>query len=244
MVATCMQRPLGALHNKHASTPQMGGLRQKACHGLQNMPAGWRPVLGKAAEDSQPRARGKRRKGKAPEHEQNSQCWQEKWRRSDMARTGGCRDGVLPQRVLQAGRQLQRRLPAELHDDAVRALRVQHVEHVLDRQRLEVQARRGVVVRGHRFRVAVHHYRLVPRAPARARRTPLPHGKPFMHRESQRHSASTAHCVDPFQTSPQQLLHLRQDQLTAGLLQRHWQNHTPLFVHRAAEQPGRCQPHE
>ena len=56
--------------------------------------------------------------------------------------------------------QLQRGLPAERHDDAVRTLRGQHVEHVFLGQRLEVQAVGRVVVGRHRLRVAVDHHRL------------------------------------------------------------------------------------
>ena len=64
--------------------------------------------------------------------------------------------------------ELQRRLPAE-RDDHLRRhatggdrLRLDHVEHVLARQRLEVQAVAGVVVGAHRLRVAVDHHRLEP----------------------------------------------------------------------------------
>ena len=57
--------------------------------------------------------------------------------------------------------ELQGRLPAELHDDAVqRALRLlgcDDLQHVLGRQRLEVEPVRGVVVGRHRLRVAVDH---------------------------------------------------------------------------------------
>ena len=67
--------------------------------------------------------------------------------------------------VLEPLRQAERRLAAELADDAGdRAgleLGVVDLEHVLERQRLEVQPRRGVVVGRHRLGVAVDHDRLV-----------------------------------------------------------------------------------
>ena len=62
----------------------------------------------------------------------------------------------------QRYRQLQRRLPAELHDHPLRVLRLDHVEHVLQGERLEVEAIAGVVIGGYRFRVAVHHHRGQP----------------------------------------------------------------------------------
>ena len=56
------------------------------------------------------------------------------------------------------------RLPAELNDDpgdlAGLLLGVDDLEHVLERQRLEVQPVAGVVVGRHRLRVAVDHHRL------------------------------------------------------------------------------------
>ena len=65
---------------------------------------------------------------------------------------------------LQRQRQLQRRLAAELHDArhvaAGAALALDHRHHVLERQRLEVEAVGGVVVGRHRLGIAVHHHRL------------------------------------------------------------------------------------
>jgi hypothetical protein len=65
-----------------------------------------------------------------------------------------------------AAGQLQRRLAAELdhHPDqfAARALDVADLEHVLDRQGLEIQPVGGVVVGGDRLRIAVDHDRLHP----------------------------------------------------------------------------------
>ena len=67
--------------------------------------------------------------------------------------------------LLQRQRQLQRRLPAELHDARRRRRRPSCSrsmigDHVLERQRLEVQPVDGVVVGRHRLRVAVDHHRL------------------------------------------------------------------------------------
>ena len=60
---------------------------------------------------------------------------------------------------------LQRRLAAELHDDAVQravgALGVDDLEHVLVGERLEIKPVRGVVIRRHRLRIAIDHDGLV-----------------------------------------------------------------------------------
>src|SRR3546814_17011795 len=62
-------------------------------------------------------------------------------------------------RLRQRGGQLQRRLPAELDDDAdqlaPRLLDMQYLEHILDRQRLEIEPVRRVVVGRDRLRLAV-----------------------------------------------------------------------------------------
>ena len=67
--------------------------------------------------------------------------------------------------VLQPLRQTQRRLPAEGADDAGhragRALGLDHLEDVLEGQRLEVEPVGGVVVGGDGLGVAVDHHRLV-----------------------------------------------------------------------------------
>ena len=62
--------------------------------------------------------------------------------------------------ALQVERQIQRRLPAKLHDDALRLLALDHRQNVFERQRLEVQPVGGVVIGRDRLRVAVHHDRL------------------------------------------------------------------------------------
>ena len=63
--------------------------------------------------------------------------------------------------ALQVQRQLQRRLATVLHDHAERLFFVNDLEHVFQRQRLEVQAVGGIVVGGHGFGVAVDHDGLV-----------------------------------------------------------------------------------
>jgi hypothetical protein len=67
-------------------------------------------------------------------------------------------------------RQLQRRLAAVLHDHALGLFLVDDLQHVFQRQRLEVQAVGGVVVGGHGLRVAVDHDGLVPVLAHRQRR--------------------------------------------------------------------------
>jgi hypothetical protein len=47
---------------------------------------------------------------------------------------------------VERARQLERRLAAELDDHPDRLLDVDHVEHVLDRERLEIEPGRDVVV--------------------------------------------------------------------------------------------------
>ncbi len=71
---------------------------------------------------------------------------------------------------LQVQRQLQRSLAAVLHDHADRLFLVDDLEHVLERQRLEVQAVGGVVVGRHGLRVAVDHDGLVAILAQRERR--------------------------------------------------------------------------
>ena len=69
-------------------------------------------------------------------------------------------------RRLERARQLERRLPAELHDHAFRLLALHDLEHVLERQRLEVQLVRRVEVGRDGLRIRVDHDRLVTRARA------------------------------------------------------------------------------
>ena len=82
-------------------------------------------------------------------------------------------DDVDPGR-LQLQRQLERRLPAELHDARDRAagrlLAGDDCVDILARQRLEVQPVDRVVVGGDRLGVAVDHDRLIPLLPQRERR--------------------------------------------------------------------------
>ena len=74
----------------------------------------------------------------------------------------GRRAENLHARGLERPRELERRLPAELHDHALRLLALHDLEHVLERQRLEVQLVRGVEVGGDRLGVRVDHDRLEP----------------------------------------------------------------------------------
>ncbi len=69
--------------------------------------------------------------------------------------------------LFQRRGELERRLAAELHDDALeRALRLlggDDLQHILGGQRLEVEPVGGVVVGRHRLRIAVDHDRLEAR---------------------------------------------------------------------------------
>src|SRR5947207_2975490 len=69
-------------------------------------------------------------------------------------------DDAVPGR-LEATRQLQRGLTAELDRDAVRPLPLAHREHFLQPERLEVEPVGRVVVGGDGLGVAVDHHRLV-----------------------------------------------------------------------------------
>ena len=62
----------------------------------------------------------------------------------------------------QGQRQLERGLAAELNNHPIGALGFDHVEHVFEGERFEVEAIAGVVIGGHRLRVAVHHHRGQP----------------------------------------------------------------------------------
>ena len=62
--------------------------------------------------------------------------------------------------TLERQGKVQRRLPAELNDDAVRLLGIADVQDFFQRERLEVEAVTGVVIGRDRFGVAVHHDRL------------------------------------------------------------------------------------
>ena len=73
-------------------------------------------------------------------------------------------------RLLDVAREPERRLAAELGDDADRLLAVADGEHLLRRERLEVEPVGGVVVGGDGLRVAVDHDRLVAERAERLRR--------------------------------------------------------------------------
>ena len=62
---------------------------------------------------------------------------------------------------LQRQRQIQRSLPAELHDHAVGLLDVVDVQDFFERERLEVEAVAGVVIGRDGLRIAVDHDRLI-----------------------------------------------------------------------------------
>ena len=72
--------------------------------------------------------------------------------------------------LLDVPREPERRLAAELGDDAHGLLAVADGEHLLGRERLEVEAVGGVVVGGDGLRVAVDHDRLVAERAERLRR--------------------------------------------------------------------------
>ena len=70
----------------------------------------------------------------------------------------------------QIARQLQRCLAAVLHDDAFGLFLVDDLHDVFERQRLEIQPIRRVVIRRHGLRIAVDHDGLVARLLERQRR--------------------------------------------------------------------------
>ena len=72
--------------------------------------------------------------------------------------------------VLERVRELERRLPAEGHDDTLGLLGLDDVHDVLEGQRLEVEPIARVVVGRDRLRVAVDHDRLVAQIVQRVRR--------------------------------------------------------------------------
>ena len=82
----------------------------------------------------------------------------------------GARAEDLHAGLVQRHRQPQRRLAAELHDDALRLLLLDDVHHVLEGERLEVQAVGRVVVGRDRLGVAVDHDGLEPLLLERERR--------------------------------------------------------------------------
>ena len=61
--------------------------------------------------------------------------------------------------TLQGQRQVQRRLSAELHNHAIGLFGVANVQHVFERERLEVEAVAGIVIGGNRLGIAVDHDR-------------------------------------------------------------------------------------
>src|SRR6266540_6875162 len=57
--------------------------------------------------------------------------------------------------LMQRFREIDRGLPAKLDDHPVGLLPVEDVEHVLERERLEIEAVRGIEVRADGFRVVI-----------------------------------------------------------------------------------------
>ena len=78
----------------------------------------------------------------------------------DVDRVEGRAEHLVPL-LLERARELERRLAAELDDDALGLLPLADREHLLDPERLEVEAIRRVVVGRHRLGVAVDHHRVV-----------------------------------------------------------------------------------
>ena len=71
---------------------------------------------------------------------------------------------------LQIEREIQRRLPAELRNDAPAFFTLINVQHILERERFKKQFVARVVIRGNRFRIRIHHQRLEPILLQRERR--------------------------------------------------------------------------
>ena len=84
-----------------------------------------------------------------------------RWRSSARSMASALVPSSFTPAFMQRHRQAQRRLPAELDDHALGLLGVDDLQHVLARERLEVQPVGGVVVGRHRLRVAVDHDGLV-----------------------------------------------------------------------------------
>ena len=63
--------------------------------------------------------------------------------------------------VLQTEGEIERCLAAELHDRAPACFPFVNVQHVFERERFEIEAITGVVIRGYGFRIAVDHDRLI-----------------------------------------------------------------------------------
>ena len=64
---------------------------------------------------------------------------------------------------MQPHRQIQRRLAAKLNDNAGWLLDIDDVHYVFERERLEIQTIRGIVIRRDSFRITVDHDRFKAR---------------------------------------------------------------------------------
>jgi hypothetical protein len=82
------------------------------------------------------------------------------WSISTAVPPGGC--GIRDQFGGDLPSQFERRLPAEGDDHPFGTLRLDHVEHILSGERLEVEPITGVVVGRHRLGIAVEHDRFEP----------------------------------------------------------------------------------
>ena len=71
---------------------------------------------------------------------------------------------------VQTHREIQRRLAAKLDDHTVRLFDIDDVHHVFERERLEVETIRSVVISRNSFRIAVDHDRFETRFVQRERR--------------------------------------------------------------------------
>ena len=60
--------------------------------------------------------------------------------------------------ALEFEREIQRSLPAELHDHALRLFAVEDGENIFERERLEIEPVGGVVIGRDRFGIAIHHH--------------------------------------------------------------------------------------
>ena len=84
------------------------------------------------------------------------------FRSSAVSMLSGCVPRIGTPAALQSIGEIQRRLAAELHDHAFRLFLIVNVEHVLERERLEIKFVARVVIGRNRFRIRVHHDRFEP----------------------------------------------------------------------------------
>ena len=92
-------------------------------------------------------------------------CLLSKSHQRERYHTTGSRERVLLEGLLQAGSKVEGGLAAKLDDDTLWPLLGDNLEHILNREGLEVQPAAGVVVSGHCLGVAVQHDGLIPSLP-------------------------------------------------------------------------------